>query len=51
MFMRRRIRGGRCVNKNGKTLKEVTENIEVIIHEWIECALEVGEAITYQRAD
>ena len=30
---------------DGKTLKEVTENIEVIIHEWIECALEEGETI------
>ena len=30
---------------DGKTIKEVAENVEVIIKEWIECALEDGEAI------
>ena len=30
---------------DGKTLKEVTENIEVIIREWIECAVLDGDKI------
>ena len=30
---------------DGKTLREVTENVERIIREWIECAIEDGEAI------
>ena len=30
---------------DGKTLKEVAENIEIIIREWIECAIEDGEEI------
>ena len=30
---------------DGKTLKEVTENVETIISEWIECAIEDGEEI------
>ena len=30
---------------DGKTLKEVTENVETIIHEWIECAIDDGEKI------
>ena len=30
---------------DGKTLKEVTENVDIIIHEWIECAIADGEAI------
>ena len=30
---------------DGKTLKEVTENVEKIIREWIECAVIDGETI------
>ena len=30
---------------DGKTLKEVTENVEIIIQEWIECAKADGHAI------
>ena len=30
---------------DGKTLKEVTENIEVIIREWIESSIEDGEVL------
>jgi len=30
---------------DGKTLGEVTENVEQIIREWIECAIEDGEEI------
>jgi predicted RNase H-like HicB family nuclease len=30
---------------DGKTFKEVAENVERVIREWIECALEDGEAI------
>ncbi|MCL2055021.1 MAG: type II toxin-antitoxin system HicB family antitoxin [Oscillospiraceae bacterium] len=30
---------------DGKSLKEVTENTEQIIREWIECAIEEGEEI------
>jgi len=34
---------------DGKTLKDVTENVEQIIHEWIECAIEDGEEIPQPR--
>jgi predicted RNase H-like HicB family nuclease len=34
---------------HGKTLKEVTENVEVIIREWIECAIEDGDEIPVPR--
>ena len=34
---------------DGKTLKEVTENVEQIIQEWIDCAIEDGEAIPEPR--
>ena len=34
---------------DGKTLKEVTENVERIIREWIECAIEDGETIPEPR--
>ncbi|MCL2019476.1 MAG: type II toxin-antitoxin system HicB family antitoxin [Oscillospiraceae bacterium] len=30
---------------DGNTLKTVTENVEQIIREWIECAIEDGESI------
>ena len=30
---------------DGKTLKEAAENVEIIIQEWIECAVEDGEEI------
>jgi predicted RNase H-like HicB family nuclease len=30
---------------DGKTLAEVTRNTEIIIREWIECAVEDGETI------
>jgi predicted RNase H-like HicB family nuclease len=30
---------------DGKTLKEVAENVEIIIREWIECAIEDGGEI------
>ena len=30
---------------DGKTLKEIAENIETIMREWIECAIEDGEKI------
>ena len=30
---------------DGKTLKDVIENVETVIREWIECATEEGEAI------
>ena len=30
---------------DGKTLKEVTENVETIIREWIECAIADGDDI------
>ena len=30
---------------DGKTLKEVAENVERIIQEWIECAMEDGDEI------
>ena len=30
---------------DGKTLKEVTENVEIIISEWIGCAIEDGDDI------
>ena len=30
---------------DGRTLKEVAENVEIIIQEWIECAIEDGEKI------
>jgi len=30
---------------DGKTLNEVAANVERIIHEWIECAIEDGEEI------
>ena len=30
---------------DGKTLKEVAENVEMIIREWIECAIEDGDEI------
>lgn len=30
---------------DGKTLKDVIENVEIIIREWIECAIEDGEKI------
>ncbi|MDR0326379.1 MAG: type II toxin-antitoxin system HicB family antitoxin [Oscillospiraceae bacterium] len=30
---------------DGKTLKEVTENVEQVMREWIECAIEDGEEI------
>ena len=34
---------------DGKTLKEVTENVEQIMQEWIECAIEDGEEIPEPR--
>jgi predicted RNase H-like HicB family nuclease len=34
---------------DGKTLKEVTENTEKIIQEWIECAYEDGDEIPLPR--
>jgi len=34
---------------DGKTLKEVTENIEVIIQHWIESAIEDGDEIPVPR--
>ena len=30
---------------DGKTLTEVTENVEQVIREWIECAVQDGDAI------
>ena len=30
---------------DGKTLREVAENVERIIREWIECAIEDGDEI------
>ena len=30
---------------DGKTLNEVTENVSIIIQEWIECAIEDGDPI------
>jgi predicted RNase H-like HicB family nuclease len=30
---------------DGKTLREVVANVEVIIREWIECAIEDGDII------
>jgi predicted RNase H-like HicB family nuclease len=30
---------------DGKTIKEVATNIEMIIAEWLECAIQDGEAI------
>ena len=30
---------------DGKNLKEVAENVERVIREWIECAIEDGEEI------
>ena len=34
---------------DGKTLNEVAENVEIIIKEWIESALEDGEDIPVPR--
>jgi predicted RNase H-like HicB family nuclease len=30
---------------DGKSLTEAAQNIEIIIHEWIECAIEDGDSI------
>ena len=30
---------------DGKTLREVTENVEIIVREWIECAIEDDDEI------
>ncbi len=30
---------------DGKTLSEVTKNVETVIREWIECAVEDGDPI------
>lgn len=34
---------------DGKTIKEVAENVEVIIREWVECALLDGEKVPEPR--